>query len=180
MVPVKKPGEGAPGRPADPPPRASPALSEHQQADLNAAMESTLNVVWNELKYKAEVIREFGDIPLVDCIPAQINQVFLNLLVNAAQAIPQQGKIFVRSGAENGHVWFEVEDTGQGMTDEVRHKIFDPFFTTKPIGKGTGLGLSISYDIIVKKHHGRMDVASQPGKGSCFRLWLPLAVSEAI
>lgn len=154
--------------------------AEHQQADLNAAMESTLNVVWNELKYKAEVIREFGDIPLVDCIPAQINQVFLNLLVNAAQAIPQQGKIFVRSGAENGHVWFEVEDTGQGMTDDVRHKIFDPFFTTKPIGKGTGLGLSISYDIIVKKHHGRMDVASQPGKGSCFRLWLPLAVSEAI
>ncbi|KXB29142.1 hypothetical protein AT959_19435 [Dechloromonas denitrificans] len=153
--------------------------AEHQQADLNAAMESTLNVVWNELKYKAEVIRQFGDIPLVDCIPAQINQVFLNLLVNAAQAIPQQGKIFVRSGAENGHVWFEVEDTGQGMTDEVRHKIFDPFFTTKPIGKGTGLGLSISYDIIVKKHHGRMDVASQPGKGSCFRLWLPLAAQEA-
>ena len=150
----------------------------HQQADLNAAMESTLNVVWNELKYKAEVIRELGDIPLVDCVPAQINQVFMNLLVNAAQAIPQQGKIIVRSSSENGYVWFEVEDTGQGMSDEVRHRVFEPFFTTKPIGQGTGLGLSISYDIIVKKHGGRMDVRSIPSRGSCFRLWLPVTYPE--
>jgi signal transduction histidine kinase len=150
----------------------------HQQADLNAAMESTLNVVWNDLKYKAEVIRELGDIPLVDCVPAQINQVFMNLLVNAAQAIPQQGKIIVRSSSENGYVWFEVEDTGQGMSDEVRHRVFEPFFTTKPIGQGTGLGLSISYDIIVKKHGGRMDVRSIPSRGSCFRLWLPVTFPE--
>lgn len=149
----------------------------HQQANLNAAMESTLNVVWNEIKYKAEVIRQFGDIPLVDCIPAQINQVFMNLLVNAAQAIPTQGKIFVRSGFEHEHVWFEIEDTGHGMSDEVRQRIFEPFFTTKPVGKGTGLGLSISYDIIVKKHRGRMDVTSKPGLGTCFRLWLPLTFS---
>jgi len=147
----------------------------HEPADLNAAMESTLNVVWNELKYKAEVIRELGDIPPVDCVPAQINQVFMNLLVNAAQAIPQQGTITVRSGRENSHVWFEVEDSGQGMSDEVRRRIFEPFFTTKPVGKGTGLGLSISYDIIVKKHGGRLDVSSTPGKGTCFRLWLPVA-----
>ncbi|MDD2742858.1 MAG: ATP-binding protein [Rhodocyclaceae bacterium] len=152
--------------------------AEHQEADLNAALESTLNVVWNELKYKAEVIRELGEIPHVDCVPAQINQVFMNLLVNAAQAIPQQGKIFVRSGAENGQVWFEVEDTGSGMSAEVKQRIFEPFFTTKPVGKGTGLGLSISYDIIVKKHGGRMTVTSEPGKGSCFRLWLPLAMPK--
>jgi signal transduction histidine kinase len=146
----------------------------HQACDLNAGLESTLNVVWNELKYKAEVIRELGDIPPVNCVPAQINQVFMNLLVNAAQAIEQQGKIFVRSGMENQHVWFEIEDTGTGMSEEVRNRIFEPFFTTKPVGKGTGLGLSISYDIIVKKHGGRMDVTSSPGKGTCFRIWLPL------
>jgi PAS domain S-box-containing protein len=151
---------------------------DRQEADLNAAMESTLNVVWNELKYKAEVIRELGEIPYVDCVPAQINQVFMNLLVNAAQAIPKQGKIFVRSGIENQHVWFEVEDTGTGMSAEVQQRIFEPFFTTKPVGKGTGLGLSISYDIIVKKHHGRMDVKSEIGKGTCFRLWLPLVLAE--
>ena len=146
----------------------------HQQANLNAAMESTLNVVWNEIKYKAEVIRQFGDIPLVDCIPAQINQVFMNLLVNAAQAIPERGKIIVRSGLENNHVWFEIEDTGKGMSAEIQQRIFEPFFTTKPVGQGTGLGLSISYDIIVKKHSGRMDVRSKPDQGTCFRLWLPL------
>jgi signal transduction histidine kinase/PAS domain-containing protein len=152
--------------------------ADRQLADLNAAMESTLNVVWNELKYKAEVIRELGEIPPVDCVPAQINQVFMNLLVNAAQAIPKQGKIFVRSGVENDHVWFEVEDTGTGISAEVQQRIFEPFFTTKPVGKGTGLGLSISYDIIVKKHHGRMDVQSEIGKGTRFRLWLPVVFSE--
>jgi hemerythrin-like metal-binding protein/PAS domain S-box-containing protein len=146
----------------------------HQQADLNAAIESTLNVVWNELKYKAEIVRELGDIPPVECVPAQINQVFMNLLVNAAQAIEQQGKIFVRSGTGNKQVWFEIEDTGQGMSEEVRNRIFEPFFTTKPVGKGTGLGLSISYDIIVKKHGGSLDVRSTPGQGTCFRISLPL------
>ncbi len=148
--------------------------AEHQHADLNAAIESTLNVVWNELKYKAEVVRELGEIPPVDCVPAQINQVFMNLLVNAAQAIEQQGKIFVRSGTENKRVWFEIEDTGQGMSEEVRNRIFEPFFTTKPVGKGTGLGLSISYDIIVKKHGGQLEVRSTPGQGTCFRIWLPI------
>ncbi|MDD2742860.1 MAG: bacteriohemerythrin [Rhodocyclaceae bacterium] len=148
--------------------------AEHQLADLNAALESTLNVAVNEIKYKADVVRELSVIPPVDCVPAQINQVFMNLLVNAAQAIPERGKIFVRSGKENDHVWFEIEDTGKGMSPEIQQRIFEPFFTTKPVGQGTGLGLSISYDIIVKKHGGRMDVKSEPGKGTCFRLWLPL------
>lgn len=148
--------------------------AERQLSDLNAALESTLNVVANELKYKAEVVRELGEIPLVDCVPAQINQVFMNLLVNAAQSIPERGKIFVRSGLENNHVWFEIEDTGKGMSAEIQQRIFEPFFTTKPVGQGTGLGLSISYDIIVKKHGGRMDVRSKPDHGTCFRLWLPL------
>ncbi|WP_281983181.1 bacteriohemerythrin [Azonexus hydrophilus] len=151
--------------------------AEHQRADLNAAMNSTLNVVRNELKYKADVIVELGDIPEIDCVPAQLNQVFMNLLVNAAQAIPERGKIFVRSGVERDHVWFEIEDTGCGMSAETRQRIFEPFFTTKPVGKGTGLGLSISYDIIVKRHHGRLDVHSETGKGTTFRIWLPIVQS---
>lgn len=149
--------------------------AEQQRADLNAAMQSTLNVVRNELKYKADVILQLGEIPEIDCVPAQVNQVFMNLLVNAAQAIPERGTITVRSGLACDHVWFEIEDTGSGMSEETRKRIFEPFFTTKAVGKGTGLGLSISYDIIVKKHKGRMDVRSEPGKGSCFRLWLPVS-----
>lgn len=149
--------------------------AEQQRADLNAAMQSTLNVVRNELKYKANVILQLGEIPEIDCVPAQVNQVFMNLLANAAQAIPERGTITVRSGVACDHVWFEIEDTGSGMSEETRKRIFEPFFTTKAVGKGTGLGLSISYDIIVKKHKGRMDVRSEPGKGSCFRLWLPVS-----
>ncbi|HXE38729.1 MAG TPA: ATP-binding protein [Azonexus sp.] len=148
--------------------------AELQDADLNAGLESTLNVVWNEIKYKAEVMRELGDIPQVPCVPAQINQVFMNLLVNAAQAIEKRGKILVRSGLADDFVWFEIEDTGKGMTDEVQQRIFEPFFTTKPVGKGTGLGLSISHDIVVKKHGGRLDVSSTPGVGTRFKIWLPL------
>ena len=147
--------------------------SSQQEADLNAGIESTLNVVWNEIKYKAEVVRELGEIPEIECVPAQINQVFMNLLVNAAQAIEQRGSITLRSGLENGYVWFEFADTGKGMSPETVKRIFEPFYTTKPVGQGTGLGLSISYDIIVKKHGGRIDVSSEPGLGTTFRLWLP-------
>ncbi|HZV55128.1 MAG TPA: hemerythrin domain-containing protein [Rhodocyclaceae bacterium] len=149
--------------------------AEWQQADLNMGMESTLNVVWNELKYKAEVVREYEQLPAVRCIPAQINQVFMNLLVNAAQAIDGQGTITVRSGTEGRQAWIEVQDTGKGMTPEAQKRIFEPFYTTKPVGKGTGLGLSLSYDIVVKRHAGYFDVTSAPGQGSTFRVWLPIA-----
>ena len=140
-------------------------------------MNSTLNIVRNELKCKADVIVELGDIPEIDCAPAQLNQVFMNLLVNAAQAISGHGKIFVRSGFDKGNVWFEIEDTGAGMSAETRSRIFEPFFTTKPVGKGTGLGLSISYDIVVKRHQGRLEVHSEFGRGSRFRIWLPIVPS---
>ncbi len=149
--------------------------SSQQEADLNAGIESTLNVVWNEIKYKAEVDRQLGEVPPVHCVPAQINQVFMNILVNAAQAIETRGTITLRSGTQNDYAWFEIEDTGKGMPEDVRKRIFEPFFTTKPVGKGTGLGLSISYDIIVKKHGGSLDVISTPGKGTCFRIMLPIA-----
>ncbi|HEY3432450.1 MAG TPA: hemerythrin domain-containing protein [Rhodocyclaceae bacterium] len=148
--------------------------SQWQEVDLNKGIESTLSVVWNELKYKADVQRELGQIPLVRCMPAQINQVLMNLLVNAAQSIEERGHIIIRSGSAKDWVWIEVEDSGKGMTPEVQQHIYEPFFTTKPVGKGTGLGLSVSYDI-VKKHGGRFDLKSALGQGSTFRIWLPVA-----
>jgi two-component system, NtrC family, sensor kinase len=148
--------------------------AEWQDADINAGMESTLNVVWNEIKYKAEVKKEYGALPLVRCIAAQINQVFMNLLVNAAHAITERGTITVRSGTEGDWIWVDVEDSGCGMAADVQRRIFEPFFTTKPVGKGTGLGLSVSYDIVVKNHGGRFDVNSTVGEGTRFRVWLPV------
>ena len=147
--------------------------AEWQDADLNAGLESTLNVVWNELKYKVEVVRELAVLPPVACVPAQINQVVMNLLVNAAQAIETKGVITVRTGRDDRWAWIEIADTGKGMAPEVQTRIFEPFYTTKPVGKGTGLGLSLSYDI-VKTHGGYIDVVSAPGQGSTFRVNLPL------
>ncbi len=149
--------------------------AEWQEADLNAGIECTLNVVWNELKYKAEVVREYDPaLPRVPCLAAQINQVVMNLLVNAAQAIAERGTITVRTGHDDALAWIEVADTGVGMPPEVQRRIFDPFYTTKPVGKGTGLGLSISYDIVAR-HGGRIEVTSAPGAGTTFRVSLPLA-----
>jgi signal transduction histidine kinase len=142
-------------------------------ADLQRGLESTLNMVNNELKYKAEVVREFGEMPEVYCIPSQINQVVMNLLINAAHAIEQFGVITLRCAQEGNWVWIEVQDTGKGIEPHVLSRIFDPFFTTKSVGQGTGLGLTLSYNI-VQKHHGRFEVHSEPGQGSRFRLWLPL------
>ena len=143
-----------------------------QETDLMAGLESTLNVIKNELKYKAEIVKAYGKLPLVYCNAAQINQVFLNLLMNAVQSIDTQGRITLASGVEADKVWISVEDTGAGIAPEHLSRLFEPFFTTKPVGKGTGLGLSISYDI-VKQHGGEITVTSEPGKGSRFCVWLP-------
>ncbi|TDR39203.1 phospho-acceptor domain-containing protein [Tahibacter aquaticus] len=140
--------------------------------DLHRGLDSTLGIVWNEVKYKAEVRKEYGNLPLVECLPSQINQVFVNILVNAAQAIEQRGEIVVRTGTLNDTVWIEIADNGSGIAADNLKRIFDPFFTTKPVGKGTGLGLSISYGI-VHKHHGDIAVESQPGRGTTFRIVLP-------
>ncbi|MBA5636409.1 PAS domain S-box protein [Duganella sp. LX20W] len=142
-------------------------------ANLEQGLDSTLNVVWNEIKYKAEVVKEYGGIAQVTCFPSQLNQVFMNLLVNAAHAIEERGRITVRTGGGEGHVWVEVEDSGKGIPPELLGRIFEPFFTTKPVGKGTGLGLSLSYGI-VQKHGGHITVHSEVGKGSVFRVVLPL------
>ncbi|MGH8352720.1 MAG: ATP-binding protein [Pseudomonas sp.] len=146
---------------------------EFRIADLTRGLETTLNVVNNELKYKAEVVKEYDNLPEVECIPSQINQVLMNLLVNAAHAIEQFGRITLRSGHEGEWVWLEVEDTGSGIEPKLLNRIYEPFFTTKPIGKGTGLGLSLSYNII-QKHHGRIEVFSELGQGTRFRIWLPV------
>lgn len=141
--------------------------------NLNACIKSTLNVVWNEIKFKAKVEFEWGELPEVLCNAPQINQVVLNLLVNAGHAIETQGLITIRTGHDDTMAWFEIEDTGCGMSEPVQKRIFEPFFTTKPVGKGTGLGLSVSYGI-VNKHGGRIEVFSTPGVGTRFRVWLPI------
>jgi signal transduction histidine kinase len=145
---------------------------EKQWANLEQGLDSTLNIVWNELKYKADVVKEYTGIPQIECIPAQLNQVFLNLLMNAVQSIENHGRITVRTGMDGDSVWVEVEDTGKGIKPEHLSRIFDPFFTTKPVGSGTGLGLSLSYNI-VQEHGGRIELKSELGKGSVFRVVLP-------
>jgi signal transduction histidine kinase len=142
-------------------------------ADLHNEIESTLNIVWNELKYRCTLHKEYGDIPWVYCIPSQINQVILNLLVNAAQAIPEKGEITIRTGKTGEEVFIAVADTGTGIPPAILPRLFEPFFTTKPVGKGTGLGLSISYGI-VQKHGGHIEVESTEGKGTTFTVWLPV------
>ena len=151
---------------------------EWEWADLHAGLESTLNVVMSEIKYKADVVRQFGVLPRVECMPAQLNQVFMNMLVNATQSIPDHGTITLRSGCADDQVWISIADTGKGIPPELMTRIFDPFFTTKAVGKGTGLGLSVSYGI-VEKHGGRIDVESRPGHGSTFTIWLPVRRREA-
>ena len=145
-----------------------------QFANLNQGIDSTLNVVNNELKYKADVIKDYGKLPEVQCMPSQINQVMMNLVVNAAHAMgAERGRITVRTGVKDGKVRLEVSDTGSGIPAHVLPRIFDPFYTTKPVGKGTGLGLSLSYGII-QKHHGSIEVQTELGKGSTFVVTLPI------
>jgi PAS domain S-box-containing protein len=141
-------------------------------SNLEQGMDSTLNIVWNEIKYKADVIKEYGGIPSVECLGSQLNQVFMNLLVNAAQAIESHGTITIRTGTTGSNVWVEIADTGRGISPENQKRIFEPFFTTKPVGKGTGLGLSLAYSII-EKHHGQLSVVSKIDSGSCFRIEIP-------
>ncbi len=147
--------------------------AEYKPADINECIESTLNIVWNELKYKTTVEKEYGELPLVKCYPQQLNQVFMNLLVNAAQAIEKQGTIRIKTWNGDGSVNISISDTGSGIPEDKLGKIFDPFFTTKPVGQGTGLGLSITYDII-KKHKGEIGVESEVGKGTVFNIIIPV------
>lgn len=143
------------------------------QADLHEGLDSTLNIVNNEIKYKADVVKQYGKLPLVTCLASQLNQVFMNLLVNAAHSMKEKGTITIRTACSGDWVSVEIEDTGSGIASETLKRIFEPFFTTKPVGSGTGLGLSLSYGI-VNKHGGRIEVRSELGRGTCFTVHLPV------
>lgn len=152
--------------------------TDWQMADLHRGLDSTLNIANNEFKYKAIVDKHYGELPLVKCLASQLNQVFMNLIVNASHAISENGVITVRTGRNDDWVWIEIGDNGSGIPEDIRSRIFEPFFTTKPVGKGTGLGLSVSYNI-VNKHGGRIEVDSEIGKGTRFTIHLPINPSSA-
>ncbi|QLC74480.1 PAS domain-containing protein [Pseudomonas sp. LPB0260] len=144
-----------------------------QPADLHKGLDSTLNVIWNEIKFKAEVIKSYGELPMIECLGSQLNQVFMNLIVNAGHAIEKQGTIWLETGCQDDWVFVRVRDNGVGIAPQHLSRLFEPFFTTKPVGQGTGLGLSVSYSI-VDKHNGRLEVESELGQGTTFTVWLPV------
>jgi len=146
---------------------------------VNEGLKDTLIIASNNIKYVANVETDFGSVPTINVIASQINQVFLNILVNAVYAISSKfenamGLITVNTFVEDGYIVIELMDNGCGMSEETLRSLFHPFYTTKPVGDGTGLGLSISYDIIVNKHNGRIEVDSVKGQGSVFKIWLPI------
>jgi signal transduction histidine kinase/CheY-like chemotaxis protein len=147
--------------------------AEVQEENINHCLDVTIKMIWNELKYKCTVIKDYGQLPPLRCYARQLNQVFMNLLVNASQAINNQGEITITTRHLDDAIHITIQDTGEGIAPENMEKLFDPFFTTKPVGTGTGLGLSISYNII-KKHKGQINVTSELGKGTRFTIILPL------
>ncbi len=149
------------------------AAHEWEWADIEQGIDSTLNIVAHEIKYRADVVKKYAGVPPIKCLPFQLNQVFMNLLVNAAHAIEgERGTITITTSCSDTWVRVEIHDNGKGIPPEIIDKIFDPFFTTKPQGKGTGLGLSLSYGI-VKSHGGSISVTSSPGSGTTFSIQLP-------
>jgi two-component system NtrC family sensor kinase len=150
-------------------------------ADINQCVDSTANIVWTMMKHSVELEKDYQDLPLLRCHPMQIEQVFMNLLVNAYQSIeealadsPEEiGTIGIATRERDGGIEVRITDTGSGISAGDLQRIFDPFYTTKEVGVGTGLGLSTSYGI-VKQHGGEIEVSSEPGRGSCFAVWLPL------
>jgi len=147
--------------------------SSLQWADLAQCLDSTLAVLANDLCDKAEIVREYAALPQVECMPSQLNQVFMNLLTNARQAIAERGRITLRTGVEGEMVWVEIADSGVGIPAGNLKRIFEPFFTTRQVGAGQGLGLSVAYSIIAK-HQGRIEVSCADGQGAVFRIWLPV------
>ena len=141
--------------------------------DLNEGLESALMIAQHQMRDRVRIVKHLGALPKVRCMPSQINQVFLNLITNAAQAIEGEGSLTIESKQVGNAVEISFEDTGCGIPDEILPKIFDPFFTTKPVGEGTGLGLSIVHKI-VKGHGGSIKVRTTPRKGSVFTLSLPV------
>jgi signal transduction histidine kinase len=158
---------------------AHPDTREKTQLDLNQALKNTLVVARNEIKYVADVETDFGDLPSIPCHAGDLNQVFLNLLINASHAIvdakrPDRGRITIRTRADDRWVTVRIADTGCGIPSAIRDRVFEPFFTTKDVGRGTGQGLAIARNIIVDKHGGTIDFDSELGIGTTFYIRLPL------
>ncbi len=147
--------------------------AEAQSADLNECLESTIDIVWNEIKYKSTLEKNLAELPDLYCSPQELSQVFTNILINAAQAIEKDGLIRICSWLGGDSIFISIQDNGSGIAEENLEKIFEPFFTTKQVGDGTGLGMSISYEI-VKKHGGKIVIDSELGKGTTFTIELPL------
>jgi len=149
---------------------------DKEPCDINALIDESLKVVWNELKYCLTVSKHFKPVPKVYCHPGEINQVLLNLFLNAAHATKDKGVLDISTGIVKregkGYLMIEISDHGVGMPQEIINKIFDPFFTTKPVGVGTGLGLSVSFGII-EKHQGKLEVTSKENEGTTFTIYLP-------
>jgi signal transduction histidine kinase len=160
---------------------AHPDQREQAPADLNQALQSTLVIARNEYKYVAEVETDFGDLPAVTCHVGDLNQVFLNLIVNAAHAIgdvvqnsTDKGLIRITTRRDGDWAIVEVSDTGTGIPEAIRDRVFDPFFTTKEVGKGSGQGLAIARSVVVDKHGGTLTFASEVGRGTTFTIRLPI------
>jgi signal transduction histidine kinase len=149
-----------------------------KDTQLNECVESTLQIARNVLKNRVRVVKNLGPVPTVSCSPSQINQVLLNLINNAAQAVEEQGTVTISTTSDEQFVHVSVQDDGKGIPADVLPRIFDPFFTTKKVGEGTGLGLSIVYKI-VQQHGGRIKVSSKPGVGTRFIISLPLHEVQA-
>jgi PAS domain S-box-containing protein len=157
-----------------------PGSKELQQIDLNSALESTITVSRNEWKYCAKVRTDFAvELPKLHCLPAELNQAFLNILVNGAHAIQSKGNdelglLTVSTRSDGASIYVDISDTGTGIPDSIRNRIFDPFFTTKGVGKGTGQGLAIAYNVVVEMHKGRLYFDTNEGMGTTFHIVLPL------
>lgn len=161
----------------------SSLLEEKSPYDLNEGIRTTLIIANNEIKYTSTVSFTPGELPELRANGGQINQVLLNVIINASQAVKQKqtkdGKINIETHVEDGFACCTIQDNGIGMTEEVMRRVFEPFFTTKPIGQGTGLGLSLAYDIIVNKHGGKIEASSSSGTGTMFRILLPTDFQRA-
>ena len=147
--------------------------AEYKDTNINECLENSINIVENELKQKATLHKDYGNLPSTKCYPLKLNQVFINLLINAIQAIEEKGKIKIKTWEKDGSIWIRISDTGCGISRQNQSKIFEPFFTTKDVGKGTGLGLSISYEII-QRHKGEISFESKEGRGTTFIISIPI------
>lgn len=154
--------------------------NETRVVDLHEHLRDTLKLTQTEFRRRVEVQTDFGDLPEVECYPQMLNQVFLNLLINAGQAIEGEGRILVRTRFEDGMAHISISDTGKGMTPEQSCRVFQAGFTTKPVGVGTGLGLSIARDIIEEKHGGSIYCESEPGKGTTFHIRIPVRLKRSV